>query len=122
MLSLVTPVTCANVPGMNNIDQEILELAKRDYGENCELVKRTEWSYSFKWDQSLTAAFRDSWRKRISRLVSAAEIRQRWRSMNEWERMDFASNFPVKQAWTDSDTEILEIIMNDGNVSTGAVL
>jgi hypothetical protein len=35
--------------------------------------------------------------------------------MNERERMDFASNFQVKEAWTENDTEILEIIMNDGN-------
>jgi len=35
--------------------------------------------------------------------------------MGERERMDFASNFHVKEIWTDNDTEILEIIMNDGN-------
>ena len=29
--------------------------------------------------------------------------------------MDFASNFHVKETWTENDTEILEIIMNDGN-------
>jgi hypothetical protein len=26
---------------MTDIDPKILELAKKDYGENCELVKRT---------------------------------------------------------------------------------
>lgn len=47
--------------------------------------------------------------------VSASDIRQRWPSMSERERMDFASNFHVKEAWTENDTEILEIIMNEGN-------
>jgi len=35
--------------------------------------------------------------------------------MNERERMDFASNFQVKDVWTENDTEILEVMMNDGN-------
>jgi hypothetical protein len=99
---------------MNNIDLEILELAKREYGENCELVKQTEWSYSFKCGPKSYS--------RISRFmvergfqVSASEIRRRWPPMNESERMDFASNFSHKGEWTDNDTEILEIIMSDGN-------
>jgi hypothetical protein len=33
---------------MNEIDPKILEYAKELYGETCELVRRTEWSYSFK--------------------------------------------------------------------------
>jgi len=45
---LVSPVTYAKVRIMSEIDPKILELAKRDFGENCELVKQTEWSYSFK--------------------------------------------------------------------------
>jgi len=47
--------------------------------------------------------------------VIASEIRQRWPSMNESERLDFASNFYSKETWTENDTEILEMIMNDGN-------
>jgi hypothetical protein len=35
--------------------------------------------------------------------------------MDERERMDFASNFHRKKAWTENDTEIPEIVMNDGN-------
>ena len=99
---------------MSDIDPKILEHAKRDYGENCELVKRTEWSYSFKCGPKSYC--------RISRFmaeagfeVSASEIRQRWPAMDERERMDFASNFHEKEVWTGNDTEILEIIMNDGN-------
>jgi hypothetical protein len=99
---------------MNNIDPKILELAKRDYGENCELVKRTEWSYSFKCGpKSYCSISRFMAEKGFG--VSASEMRQRWPSMNERERMDFASNFHVKEAWTENDTETLEIIMNEGN-------
>jgi hypothetical protein len=99
---------------MNNIDREILQRVKKLYGDNCELVRRTEWSYSYKCGPKSFCS--------ISRFmaeegfeVSASEIRQRWPSMNEGERMDFASNFHVKESWTENGSEILEIIMNDGN-------
>jgi hypothetical protein len=99
---------------MNDIDPKILELVKRLFGENCEFVKRTEWSYSFKYGPKSYCS--------ISRFdaeedfeVSASEIRERWPSMNEGERMEFAVNFHQKETWTDNDTEILEVIMNDGN-------
>jgi hypothetical protein len=35
---------------MNEIDPKIVEYAKEMYGETCELVRRSEWSYSFKCD------------------------------------------------------------------------
>jgi hypothetical protein len=99
---------------MNNIDPRILELAKKDYGENCELVRATEWSYSFKCGPKSYC--------RISRFlaekdfeVKASEIRQRWPSMDEAEPLDFAAHFHVKETWTENDTEILEIVMNNGN-------
>lgn len=99
---------------MNNIDPKILELAKRDYGENCELARRTEWSYSFKCgEKSYCSISRFLAEKDF--VISAAEIRQRWPSMGERERLDFASNFHVKETWTENDTEILEIIMSDGD-------
>jgi hypothetical protein len=47
--------------------------------------------------------------------VSASEIRGRWPWMNEMERMDFASNFHVKETWTENDSEVLGILMNDGD-------
>jgi hypothetical protein len=47
--------------------------------------------------------------------VSADEIRHRWSSMDERERMDFAFNFHHKETWTDNDTELLETIMHGGN-------
>jgi hypothetical protein len=98
---------------MNNIDPDILALAKGDYGDNCELVRRTEWSYSFKCGPKSYCS--------ISRFmaesgfeVNATEIRTRWPSMDERERMDFAANFQ-KKTWTDNETEILEIMMTDGS-------
>lgn len=99
---------------MANIDPEILDLAKNDYGENCELVKRTEWSYSFKCGPKSSGS--------ISRFmaekgfeVSAAEIREHWPQWDQRQRMDFAFNWHAKSTWTDDDTEILEIIMADGD-------
>jgi hypothetical protein len=104
----------ANVPNMNDVDPKILEFAKKEFGENCELVKRTEWSYSYKCGEKSYCS--------ISRFmvetgfeVSASEIRGRWPALNERERLDFASNFHRKKDWTDNDTEILEIIMQDGS-------
>jgi hypothetical protein len=99
---------------MSEIDPKILELAKRAYGENCELTRRTEWSYSFKCGEKSQCS--------ISRflaekdfVISAAEIRQRWPSMDERARLDFAGNFHVKETWTQNDTDILDMIMNDGS-------
>jgi hypothetical protein len=99
---------------MNEIDPKILEHAKKVYGENCELVRRTEWSYSFQCGPNMVCSLsRFAAEKDFA--VSADEIRFRWPSMSEREQLDFASNFHIKEAWTDNDTEILEIIMNGGN-------
>lgn len=99
---------------MNNIDPDVLEHAKRIYGENCELVRKTEWSYTFKCGPNsycnLSRFLAETGFK-----VSAAEIRQRWPVMTQHERMDFASNWWSKGTWSDDDTEILEIIMVDGD-------
>ena len=107
-------LTVLTYPVMSEIDPKILEFAKRTYGEACELVKRTEWSYSYKCGEKSYCS--------ISRFLAetgfqvlASEIRQSWPSMTERERLDFASNFHVKENWTDNDTDILEIIMHDGS-------
>lgn len=99
---------------MSGIAPEILELAKREYGEGCELVKATEWSYTFKCGPKAYC--------RISRFmaekdfaVAAQEIRERWPQWDQDRRVDFASNWKTKDTWTDNDTEILEIIMADGD-------
>ena len=98
---------------MGNIDPEILELAKQTYGENCELVKATEWSYTYKCGPNSYC--------RISRFmverdleVAAEDIRERWPHWDRHQRMDFASNWWEK-TWSDNDTKILEIIMADGD-------
>jgi hypothetical protein len=99
---------------MSDVDPRILEFAKRTYGEECELERRSEWSYSFKCGPKSYS--------RISRFmvepgfqVSSSEIRERWPLMDKSERLDFASNFHNKETWTENDTEILEMIMSDGN-------
>jgi hypothetical protein len=99
---------------MTNIDTKILELARREYGESCELAKRTEWSYSFKrGSKSYCSISRFMVDKDIT--VGTSEMRQRWPTMDEHERMDFASNWWHKETWTDDDIQILETIMGDGS-------
>ena len=101
---------------MSDIDPDVLELLRRDAepGQACELVKRTEWSYTFKCGPKTHCS--------ISRFlaeknfeVSAAEIRQRWPVMSLRERMDFATNWWSKHTWNDNDSQILDIIMADGD-------
>jgi hypothetical protein len=99
---------------MNDVDPKILEFAKREFGEDCELVKRTEWSYSYKCGEKSYCSI-SRFMVEPSFEVSASEIRQRWPTMDERERIDFASNWWSKGAWTDDDSEILEMIMSDGD-------
>lgn len=99
---------------MNEIDPKILEFAKGLYGESCELVQRTEWSYSFRCGPKMFCSL-SRFTAEKDFVVSADEVRRRWPSMDERKRVDFASNFYHKKTWTDNDTEILEIIMTDGD-------
>jgi hypothetical protein len=99
---------------MNEIDPNILELAKKDFGDNCELVRKTDWSYSFKCGpKSYSSISRFMAEKGFE--VSATEIRQQWPQWDQRQRMDFAFNWQAKGTWTDDDTEILETIMSDGD-------
>jgi hypothetical protein len=99
---------------MNDIDPDIAEFAKREYGDNCELVKRTEWSYSFKCGpKSYCSISRFMVEKNFE--VSASEIQRCWPTMTQYERTDFVSNWWSKRTWTNDDVEILEIIMADGD-------
>jgi hypothetical protein len=114
IMRAITAASCVSVLNMSDIAPEILELAKREYGENCELVKATDWSYTFKCGPKAYC--------RISRFmaekdfaVAAKEIRERWPQWDQRQRVDFASNWWTKSMWTDNDTEILEIIMADGD-------
>ncbi len=98
------------------INPDILEFVRRhtEPGETPELVKSTEWSYSYK--------IGDSGYCRISRFmaekdfeVSASDIKQRWEQWDRHERMDFASNWWCKRTWNQDDTEILEMMMSEAD-------
>jgi hypothetical protein len=100
-----------------DIDPKILELVKKDYGETLELVNRTEWSYTFNGFEGGPKSYITISRFKAEKgfEVSAAEIRERWPQWNQCQRINFAFNWHTKGTWTDNDTEILEIIMADGD-------
>ena len=111
---LFTTTNDDDVLTMNDIDAKAIEFAKKTYGQDCELERRTEFSYSFKCGPERFCT--------ISRFmvepgfeVSASEIRQCWSSWTQRERMDFAANWTSKATWRADDTEILELIMSDGD-------
>jgi len=100
---------------MSGEDPELLKFIKKTYGsgQQPELVKETEWSYVYKVGEksySHTSKFLAD----ESFTVSASEIRSRWPSMSENQRLDFVQNFWVKVTWDSNDTEILEVVMQDG--------
>lgn len=101
---------------MADSDSRLSEFLKRigEPGNEPGLVKETEWSYTYKSGEKP--------HHRISKFmvdeaftVSAAEIRLRWPTMDKRDRLDFVLNFWAKRHWSANDTEILEIIMQDGN-------
>jgi hypothetical protein len=83
-------------------------------GNEPELAKETEWSYHYKTCEksyfTISKFLADE-----GFAVSASEIQKRWPNMDEGERIDFAQGFSLKATWDSNDTEILEIIMQDGN-------
>jgi hypothetical protein len=98
------------------MNPDILELVQRSAkpGETPELVKSTEWSYSYKiGDKGYCRISRFMAEKNFE--VSASDIRQRWKQWGQNERWDFASNWWCKPTWNHDDTEILELIMSDGD-------
>jgi hypothetical protein len=100
-----------------DIDPKILELVKKDYGETLELVNRTEWHYTFNGFEGGPKSYINISRFKAEKgfEVSAAEMREQWPQWNQCQRIDFAFNWHTKDTWTDNDTEILEIIMADGD-------
>jgi hypothetical protein len=100
-----------------DIDPKILELVKQDYGETCELVHRTEWHYTFNGVEGGPKSYVTISRFKAEKSfeVSAAEIREQWPQWCQCQRIDFAFHWHTKGTWTDNDTEILEIIMADGD-------
>jgi hypothetical protein len=98
------------------MNPDILDLVRRhtEPGGIPELIKSSEWSYSYKVGEKQSC--------RISRFmaekdfqVSASDIRQRWEQWGQHERMDFASNWSCKPTWDPDDTVILEMLMSDGD-------
>jgi hypothetical protein len=98
------------------MNPDILELVRRhaEPGEPPELVKSTEWSYSYRIGEKQSC--------HISRFVAeqnfevnAPDIQERWKQWGQNERWDFASNWWCKPTWNHDDTEILEMIMSDGD-------
>jgi len=101
---------------VSDTNPQLREFLKRVSGPNQppELVKETEWSYVFKTGEK-SFAHMSKFLADGNFTVSASEIRQRWPSMSESERLDFVQNFWSKVTWTSNDTEILEIVMQDGS-------
>jgi hypothetical protein len=88
--------------------------AALESNQQPELVKETEWSYVYKIGQRSYST--------ISKFladehfaISASEIRRRWPTMSESQRLDFVQNFWAKADWDSNDTEILEVVMHEGN-------
>jgi hypothetical protein len=83
-------------------------------GNEPKLEKETEWSYHYKTGEksyfTISKFLADE-----GFTVSASEIQRRWPNMDEGERIDFVQGFSSKASWDANDTEILEIIMQDGN-------
>ena len=101
---------------MSRFDAKLREFLERVFGpgQHPELVRESDWSYVCKSGEKSYA--------RVSKffldetfVISASEIRGRWPKMSEGERLDFVSHFWVKKNWSANDTEILEVIMQDGN-------
>lgn len=100
---------------MSRFDAKVREFLEIMWpGQSAELVRETDWSLVYRSGEKsyarLLKFFLDE-----TFAVEASEIREMWPRMSEGERLDFVSNFCVKQSWSDNDTEILEVIMRDGN-------
>ena len=100
---------------MGRFDSKVHEFLERvSPGQSAELVRETDWSFEYRIGEKsyarLSKFFLDE-----TFAVEASGIREKWPTMSEGERLDFVSNFWVKKNWSDNDTEILEVIMRDGN-------
>lgn len=99
---------------MDDLDPKILEYAKSVYGPSCEFVRSTDWSYTFRCgEKSYCRISRFMVEKGI--VISAAEFRQRWQSMDERGRVDFAMSFHPRADWKANDSEILDVMIEDGS-------
>src|SRR4051812_9844045 len=94
-------------------DPRFLELLRRSGAQEPQLEKETEWTRVYKTGPK--SYYRHSKFQDVGFQVAASEIRQRWPGMSERERVDFAQSLGSKREWTENETEILEIIMQDGS-------
>jgi len=101
---------------MAKSDFRLNEFLKRisERGREPELVRETEWSYNFKVGEKSFCSI-SKFLAHEGFTVSASEMRQRWPRMDENERLDFVRCFWSKPNWAPNDTEILEMIMQDGD-------
>lgn len=101
---------------MSDPEFRLTEFLRRlgESGTDPVLVKETEWSYTYKTGDKSYCSISKFLANEVF-AVSASKLRERWPSMNEDERLDFVQNFWSKPDWNENDTEILEIIMQDGN-------
>ncbi len=101
---------------MSGVPPKLTELLKRHCppGQKPELVRETEWSYEYKFGEKSYWHISKFQVDEASK-VNSSEIRRRWPSMSENERLDFVQNFWSKPGWDENDTQILEIIMEDGH-------
>jgi hypothetical protein len=100
------------MPSDDSPEPKTLDLLMKSEAHKLELEKETEWTRVYKTGPKsyyLHSKFQDKGFQ-----VAASEIRQRWPGMSERERVDFAQSLGSKRDWTDNETEILEIIMQDG--------
>src|SRR5690348_12406256 len=101
---------------MGSIDPKLIDSVRRycESGYEPELASETEWEYVFmtgaKSYYRLSKFMLD-----VPLQVTASQIRERWPKLSENERLNFASNFWRKTTWDDNDTDILEMIMKDGD-------
>src|SRR5690349_10461094 len=101
---------------MADSDFRLNEFLKRisEHGKEPELVRETEWSYHYKTGEKSFCRI-SKFRANKAFTVSAPEMRRRWPKMDDTERLDFVQCFWSKPNWSPNDTEILEMIMQDGD-------
>jgi hypothetical protein len=102
---------------MGNLDlNKIKELIGQECesGDDCEVVRETEWRYVFKTGSGKRCMI-SKFLADDSFQVSVGEVRRRWPTMSESERLEFSANFWDKKNWIDNDTAILEFLMQEGN-------
>jgi hypothetical protein len=50
--------------------------------------------------------------------ISGREIKARWKTLSEHERLEFAIAFSAKEVWQDEDQKVLSFLMRVGDEST----